>query len=494
MVLISRKLWEKAMEEIQARIGNEAFDAWITPMTLDAYLAEEQKVVLSVPNEFYRRWIEKRYIAHIEEAFSASLEEDVVADLIVEDGDEEEESVDGVVQDDLFESRRRLTGDSLNGNGSNGQEQLMERRARQLETMPAGRPKRRGLTEKATPAPRLNPRYVFDEFVVGESNRYAHAAAMAVSDPVGKAFNPLFIYGGTGLGKTHLMQAIGHRVHELARHLHVIYITSEMFINQFIDAIQNKSHVEFREAYRNVDVLLIDDVQFLVGKERTQQEFFHTFNALYDAGKKVVVTSDRPPRDLSTLEERLRSRFEWGLLVDMQPPDLETRVAILRKKAEQEGIYLPSDVILFMAERLTENIRELEGALKKLRMTASLRGRPVDLEAARDVLGHLMLGSPQPRVTVEDVQRAVCNYFGIKSTELLGKNRSKKYAQPRHLAQYLCRKLTDFSFPDIAQKFGGKDHTSIIYACRKIESQIQKDPNMANVAHYLTRQITKGGE
>lgn len=482
------------MEEILAAIGPEAFDAWMTPTTLEGYLAEEQKLLLSVPNDFYRRWIEKRFISVIERAFSNSLDCAVSVELIVQDEEEEEDAPNDLASEEDADHQQRALA-RANGFRNPKQTDLLERHAAHRSP---GEPVRRRAAQapavhRAPAPPRLNPRYVFDDFVVGESNRYAHAAAVAVSDPKAKAFNPLFIYGGSGLGKTHLMQAIGHRVHHLDKRLHVVYLTSENFINGFIDSIQNKRHVEFREAYRNVDLLLIDDVQFLMGKERTQQEFFHTFNALYDAGKKVVVTSDRPPRDLSALEERLRSRFEWGLLVDMQPPDLETRVAILRKKAQHEDIRLPNDVILYVAERITENIREMEGALKRLKMASSLHDRPIDLEAARDVLGHLMMGAPQPRVSVEEVQRTVCNYFGIGMSDLLGKNRSKRYAEPRHLAQYLCRKLTDFSFPDIAQKFGGKDHTSIIYACRKIETKLQKDSNLTNMVHYLTKQITKGG-
>lgn len=502
MVVFSPKLWEKAMETIRLSIGGEAFDAWITPATLEDYSAKEGRFTLSVPNDFYRRWIERRYLSEIEQAFTEVMGLPITVEFVTEEDSEETSPViEEVTQEDLFPPKNRQ---SLNGrinrqepylDGTGGDRRrrspFVESTRTPAETRSAVA-RRRGTETPETP--RLNPRYLFDEFVVGESNRYAHAAAVAVSDPKARAFNPLFIYGGSGLGKTHLMQAIGHRVHDLDPRLHVVYITSEQFMNGFIDAIQNKRHVEFREAYRNVDLLLIDDVQFLTGKERTQQEFFHTFNALYDAGKKVVVTSDRPPKDLSALEERLRSRFEWGLLVDIQSPDLETRVAILRKKAKLEDIELPNDVIFFIAERITENIREMEGALKRLRMTSALHGKPIDLETARDVLSYLVVGAPQPRVSVEDVQRSVCKYFGIRENELLGNNRSKKYSQPRHLAQYLCRKLTNLSFPDIAQKFGGKDHTSIIYACRKVENQLKKDPNIANVVEYLSKQVTKGAE
>ncbi len=497
------------MQKLRARLGEETWTSWIAPITCRDLRQDEGRLLLSVPNSFYLRWIEKRYMSDLTEAFSEALDRQLIVAIAVE-------SPAPLV----------LNGSRSGGNGSAGapaadlftengfdptEEAVVaeapEDEARPLRgaytPLPDLRVGRMGVPAEEVesprdgalpPPPRLNPRFVFEDFVVGESNRYANAAALAVADPNAKAFNPLFIYGGSGLGKTHLMQAIGARMHQRDKALHVVYVTSEQFINTFIDAIQNRRYVEFRNAFRKVDLLLIDDVQFLMGKERTQQEFFHTFNDLYDAGKKVVVTSDRPPRDLSALEERLRSRFEWGLLVDIQPPDLETRIAILRRKAQQEGIRLPNDVILFIAERVTQNVREMEGALKRLRMTSSLHGKEVDLETARNVLSHLMHGSAQPRVSIEDVQRAVCAYFGIRLGDLLGKNRSKKFSQPRHLAQYLSRKLTDFSFPDIAQKFGGKDHTSIIYACRKVENMIQKDPNMANVVNYLTKQVTKGGD
>lgn len=497
MILITPVLWEKAMEQVRRSIGDDAFSSWLSPVSLEEYQQDQGRIVLSVPNEFYRRWIQKRYVGELQNALSSAVGGAITLEFVV--SEEESFRPRAAQQQQREESSPGELLAEISGNGRGLATSAGSERGPQLE-IPGLKDRifRRVRSDYAeggeTLAPRLNPRYLFDDFVVGESNRYAHAAAIAVADPKGKAFNPLFIYGGTGLGKTHLMQAIGHKMHETDKRLRVLYVTSEQFINGFIDSIQNKKHMEFRNAYRNVDLLLIDDVQFLTGKERTQTEFFHTFNALYDAGKKVVVTSDRPPRDLSTLEDRLRSRFEWGLLVDIQPPDLETRIAILRKKAEHEGIKLPNDVVLFIAERITQNIREMEGALKRLRMTSSLHDRPIDLEAARDVLGHFIMGAPQPRVTVEDVQRAVCAYFQIRVTDLLGRDRSKKFSQPRHLAQYLCRKLTDFSFPDIAQKFGGKDHTSIIYACRKVESNIQKDPNMANVVNYLTRQVTKGSE
>jgi chromosomal replication initiator protein len=469
MLLLKSSHWEEAMDRLRIALGNETYEAWLRELKLEDF-SDDGRLTLAVPGDFYLSWIEKRYLGDIQKAFSESISSPVRVELVVAgDGHEAPQATD--------ETELPIPSSPRGG-----------------VSLRSEFPEEEEAPRRDVPLPRLNPRYSFDEFVVGESNRFAHAAALAVSDPKSRSINPLFIYGGSGLGKTHLMHAVGHHMHAIDRTLRVCYLSSEQFINGFIEAIQNKRHTEFRQMYRNVDLLLIDDVQFLMGKERTQQEFFFTFNALYDAGKKVVVTSDRPPRQLSTLEDRLRSRFEWGLMVDIQPPDLETRMAILRKKAGQEGIHLPNDVILYVAERVTKNIREMEGHLKKLKMTVALHSRPIDLAIARDVLGPMMLGTPTAQVTVEDVQRAVCEFFKIKVAELQGANRSKRFSQPRHVAQYLSRKLTGLSFPDIAQKFGGKDHTSIIYACRKVEQGIANDPNTASVVAFLSKQVTKGAE
>lgn len=485
MMLLTPTLWNEAMAQVESSIGVDQYNAWLKDLHLEDE-AEDGTIVLSAPNDFYAKWILKRFHETLELAFSDTLGRVVRLDIVAADKQQQAERTEPESPARRFQPT------------TNGPEQSPNRLASQAPVASqASSDDLLGARQSArttAPLPKLNPRYTFEEFVVGESNRFAQAAASTVADPNGKGFNPLFIYGGTGLGKTHLMHAIGHQLYRRDPSLRVLYVTSEQFINSFIDSIQSKRHTEFRSAYRNVDLLMIDDVQFLTGKERTQQEFFHTFNSLYDAGKKVVVTSDRPPKNLSTLEDRLRSRFDWGLIVDIQPPDLETRVAILRKKALQEGIRLPSDVALFVAERRSQNIREMEGALKRLSHASTLHGQAIDMAMARDILSHLMIGAPVARVTVEDVQRAVCDYFKLKQAELLGANRSKRFSQPRHLAQYLSRKLTDLSFPDIAQKFGGKDHTSIIYACRKVEQAVGKDPNLANVIAHLTKQITKGAD
>lgn len=488
MALMNPVSWENVKCHVRDSVGEDQYTAWMAAMELEDYEAESREVTIAVPSETHLRWVNRRYIPQLQEAFSEELGVSVSVRLIV---DVVDSPAVNQVHSEVVASRRgggvtmEAPGVTLNGGTS----------SKKRTGLDGGGPSGEvDLRRHGVEPPRLNSRYIFSEFVVGESNRYAHAAATAVADPRSRGFNPLFIYGGSGLGKTHLMQAIGHSLHERDNRLRVTYITSEQFINNFINAIQNRTHVDFREMYRNCDLLLIDDVQFLQGKERTQQEFFHTFNALYDAGKRVVVTSDRPPKELATLEERLRSRFEWGLLVDIQPPDLETRIAILRKKAMQEGVNLSSDVIHFIAEHITENIREMEGALKRLHMAASLHDCRIDLERARSILGHLIVGNPQPKVSVEDIQRSVCEYFKINLSDLLGSGRSKRVSQPRHMAQYLSRKLTDLSFPDIAQKFGGKDHTSIIYAVRKVERDMEKDSNVASIVNHLTWRVTKGAD
>jgi len=341
----------------------------------------------------------------------------------------------------------------------------------------------------------LNPRYTFENFVIGENCRFAQAAAMKLSDPNSRAFNPLFIFGGVGLGKTHLLHAIGHKLREHRPDARVVYATSEMFTNAFIEALANGQTMEFRHLYRNVDLLLIDDVQFFVDKERMQAEFFHTFNALHETGRKIVLSSDRNPKELSPLEERLRSRFEWGLIVDVQVPDLETRVAILKKKANVETMAVPNDVLYYIAEHIQSNVRELEGALLRLKAYSSMVNRPIDLPMCTDLLGHLIYSAETAdRISVEAIQESVCNYFDLRLSDLIGPSRQKKFAMPRHVAQYISRQLTGLSYPEIGQKFGGRDHTSVLHAYRKIEKEIGTDPRVANCVNYLTKQLRKGSD
>lgn len=336
--------------------------------------------------------------------------------------------------------------------------------------------------------PHLNPRYTFDTFVIGPSNRFAHAAALAVAESPGKTYNPLFIYGGSGLGKTHLLHAIGHYTRHLKPQTRVRYVNSEEFTNDFINSIRDDRSLSFKRTYREVDVLLIDDIQFLQGKEQTLEEFFHTFNALHNAGKHVVITSDVSPRNLDGIEERMRTRFEWGLMTDVQPPDLETRIAILRKKAAADAVQAPSDVLEYIASNITSNIRELEGALIRVTAFAALNRQPVDLSLAQVVLKDL-ISDDDSEITASTIIGKTADYFGITIEELTGTSRSRVYVTARQIAMYLCRQLTDLSLPKIGDHFGGKDHTTVMYAVKKVEDQIAQRRQMYNQVNEIHARI-----
>jgi chromosomal replication initiator protein len=348
--------------------------------------------------------------------------------------------------------------------------------------------------EELVPPPRgvegLSHKYTFDSFVIGSSNRFAHAAALAVSEAPAQAYNPLFIYGGTGLGKTHLLQAIASYVGEHSRHFSVRYVTSETFMNDFINSLRDKRIEGFKQRYRHYDLLLIDDIQFFEHKERIQEEFFHTFNTLYEAGRQIVISSDRPPRAIATLEARLRSRFEWGLITDIQAPDLETRIAILRKKVKTDAIHIPdSQLLTFIASRISTNIRELEGALTRVVAFSSLTGRPMTVELAQEVLKDVFPQGELPEVSVERIQETVIDRFGISMQELVGDRRSQSIVYPRQVAMYLCRELTDSSLPKIGKKFGGRDHTTVIHATSKIARLLKEDRSVYNLVQELTARI-----
>nr|WP_269462603.1 chromosomal replication initiator protein DnaA [Glycomyces terrestris] len=360
-------------------------------------------------------------------------------------------------------------------------------------------PERRGhLTKAHQAAPakavdgvgRLNPRYNFDTFVIGSSNRFAHAAAFAVAEAPAKAYNPLFIYGGSGLGKTHLLHAVGHYAHDLGTAQSVRYVTTEEFTNDFINSLSDRRQQAFQRRYRDVDILLIDDIQFLMDRERTQEEFFHTFNALHNANKQLVISSDRSPKQLQTLEDRLRTRFEWGLLADIQPPDLETRIAILRKKAVQDELNVPTDAVEFIATQIHHSIRELEGALIRVTAYASLNKKPVDLGLAEEVLHDFIPeGGNTTEVTVDQIMQATADYFGVASADLKGNSRSRILVNARQVAMYLCRELTDMSLPRIGQAFGGRDHTTVMHANKKIRKQMAERRALYNQIAELTNRL-----
>ena len=321
----------------------------------------------------------------------------------------------------------------------------------------------------------LNPKYTFDKFVVGSSNQFAHAASLGAADTPGKTYNPLFIYGGVGLGKTHLMHAIGHAIRQRDRHMRVSYVTSEKFMNELINAIRYDSTQSFREKYRSIDVLLMDDVQFLAGKERTQEEFFHTFNALHNEQKQIVISSDCPPREIPTLQERLHSRFEWGLIADIEPPDLETKVAILKRKADLDGINLPDDIAIYIANKIRSNVRELEGSLVRLVAIASLRGVPISKMLAQDAMKNVIDSERPEGLTMERIARTVASHYKLTVDELKSKNNSRAIAVPRQVAMYLCKRLTKHSYPEIGREFGGKHHTTVMHSFDKIDGLVNDD-------------------
>ncbi len=433
------ELWGAALEQLERKYSKPIYEMWLRPMRLVELGPSE--IVLSVHSNFARDWVENRLKNEISDVLASLLGETIALRFIVADNPD--------------------AGD---------------RAPVAPLTIPAPEELRLG---------NLNPRYSFDEFVVGNSNRFAHAASQAVAEAPAKAYNPLFLYGGVGLGKTHLMHAIGHRVLAANPNANVVYVSSEKFTNEFIIAIKNNQTVEFRNRYRHVDVLLIDDIQFLEGKEQTQEEFFHTFNSLHEAQKQLVISSDRPPKEIQTLESRLRSRFEWGLLTDIAPPDLETREAILRKKAETEKIPVPDEVTSFIAKIIPSNIRELEGSLIRVVAFASLTRSQISVDLAAEALKNAVAQAPIHRITIPLIKERVAKAHGLSVKEMDNPRRDQRLAAPRHIAMYIAAELTDCSLPQIAREFGKKDHTTIMYARDKVKDIMARDEAYRNKVRSL---------
>lgn len=426
-------LWDELLSRIETRVNRHSFYTWFRPTS---FVAEDStSLTVRVPNEIFKEWLTKHYSGVITEAMGelkrGSLSVNFVAEPLLDSaairlGPDETASVEGGAPVSV--------------------------------PWPAG----------------LNPRYTFDTFIVGSSNQFAHAACRAVAEAPSRSYNPLFIYGGVGLGKTHLMHAVGQYVLQHDPALKLTYISSERFMNEVINAVRYDRVIDFRERYRTVDVLLVDDVQFISGKEGTQTEFFHTFNALYDSQKQIVISSDCPPHEIPALEERLRSRFEWGLIADIQSPDLETKIAILRKKADAESVPLPDNVAMYIAGKIKSNIRELEGSLIRLIAYASLTGQEITLPLAQQVLRNI-IDHDEKAVTIETIQKFVADYYKLKLVDLKSRNNSKSIAMPRQIAMYLCKSLTHASLPEIGRSFGGKHHSTVIHSIRKVEGLRKKD-------------------
>lgn len=443
------QLWQEALSAIKKDVSAQSFETWLKPTK--ALSLSEEALTIEVPNKFFKEWLLDHYVDLLSAAITQILPQPLKIDFVI---------------------------------SSNSTPFMPEQNIPSL------------YADKKTVAARyktdiyLNPKYTFESFVVGPSNRFAHAASTAVAESPARAYNPLFIYGGVGLGKTHLMQAVGDFILGKNAHSKLSYTTSERFTNQLINAIQTRTTMRFREKYRNVDILLIDDIQFIAGKESTQEEFFHTFNTLYDAHKQIVISSDRAPKDIRGLEERLISRFAWGLVTDIQPPDLETRIAILRKKAEREIVKVPDEVTFFIAEKIRSNIRELEGALIRVVAYSLLTNNSISISVAEEVLKDAIKEDAFAKtVTIDKIQKTVTEKFNIKISDIKKRGRSKAIAYPRHLAMYLSRELTSHSLSEIGEYFGGRDHTTVLHAHEKIKNQLKDNKKLNELLTALINNI-----
>jgi chromosomal replication initiator protein len=438
-----KEIWDQNLDLIRNQVNKQSFDMWFKPLQYKNF--ENDTFIISAPNKFFGEYIHSHYRGQLDQNLKKLTEvKEVKIVFIIEEQEQGQEEKTISVPERRVDKEKRKIG--------------------------------------------LNPKHAFSSFVVGSSNQFAHAASLKVAEGPGKSYNPLFIYGGAGLGKTHLLNAIGNKMHAKTPQLNIVYLPSEKFTNELINSIRYDKMPEFREKYRNIDLLLIDDIQFIQGKERTQEEFFHTFNTLYEDNKQIVLSSDRSTKEMSDVEERLRSRFEMGLIADIQPPDLETRIAILRKKADADKIKLPDDLALFLATHIKNNIRVLEGSLNRVGALSSLTGEPLSIELAKRGLQDIIV-EKKKIITPEDIQKIVSEKLHVKTSELKSKKRTKNLVYPRQIAMFLCRELTDLSFPEIGKHFGGKDHSTVIHACRQVEKLELADGEGKMLIDRLRRQI-----
>ena len=446
----SSDVWDRTLELLRHEVLKPSFDTWLRNTQL--LTLTDDTIVIGVPSEFARDWLERRYAEDIRRTLRRVLERDLRLKFVIpQDGGVPPAKAPAPEADIVPPTAR-----------------------------PAPCQARAGV---------LNAKYTFDSFVVGAQSRLAHAACLAVAEAPARSYNPLFIYGGVGLGKTHLMQAIAHYSLQLRPDQHALYVSSEKFTNEMINSIRDDRMPDFKSRYRNIDLLLIDDIQFLAGKERTQEEFFYTFEALHGASRQIVISSDRPPKDIPTLEERLRTRFEWGLIADIQPPDFETRVAILQKKAQYERMILPDDVTSFIASRVSTNIRELEGALTRVMAYVSFTGTALNIQVAEEALRDLVAAVRPRTISISGIQAVVAEYYGLRVDDLQASRRTRSITFPRHVAIYLCRELTDASLPRIGDEFGGRDHTTVIHAYEKIKRELGCDPQLQRIICELTERV-----
>ena len=462
-------LWEKVLQEVEKHLNKVSFDAWVKQIRPLNF--QDDLLLVEVPNEFTRDWLENRHKDLLVDSLRKVAEKDCQIQFQCGPTIKEESEQDFTSSSQEYRQYQPQSHSA----GTNRNSTIKSNNTRNPSTLVYN-------------PPWLNPKYTFETFVVGGCNRLAHAASLAVAEAPSKAYNPLFIYGGVGLGKTHLMHAIGHFVISNYSQNNVFYLSSEKFMNEFINAIRDNKTVDFRNKYRNIDVLLVDDIQFLAGKEQTQEEFFHTFNALHESNKQIIISSDRPPKEIPTLEDRLRSRFEWGLITDITKPDLETRIAILKKKAHTENVQIPSEVLNYIASKIETNIRELEGALIRVMAYSSLNNTPVDLDIADEALDNILI-ERKSEVTVEKIIQTTAEHFDISPEDIKAKKRSKNIAFPRQIAMFLSRELTEHSLPKLGNEFGGKDHTTIIHAYNKIKKSFMEDPEVRDIIDSLKHNI-----
>lgn len=444
----NQELWQQVLSAIKTKVSKPSFDTWLS--ATNAIVFDESKLIISAPTKFAKDWLENRYINLIRSTVYECFNRNVNVKITIED------------EASFLETGTESNPVSLIRSPSDHDSTIF-----------------------AT----LNRKYTFDSFVVGTGNRFAHAASLAVAETPGKVYNPLFLYGGVGLGKTHLMHAIGQYVLDHNPTAKVLYLSSEKFTNEFINAIMNNRGEGFRNKYRNIDVLLIDDIQFIAGKEQTQEEFFHTFNTLLEEGKAIIISSDRQPKEIPTLEERLRSRFEWGLMTDIQPPDLETRIAILYKKAKAENLEIPNEAMAYIASHIDTNVRELEGALIRVVAYSSLINQDISVHLAAEALKELIPSSPPRTISIQKIQQLVGEFYGFKLEDFKGRKRTKTIAFARQIAMYLSRELTELSLPKIGAEFGGRDHTTIIHAHEKILTILRQDQELIKIITLLTDKI-----
>lgn len=437
-------IWQKSLQVIEEKVGSGMFELWFKPMKLTQM--KDKSAVIEIPNRFFREWIDDNYPSLLSEVLESAAGYPVGIKFKTSEAEDA--------------ALRKL-------------DSKMESRKARLAS--------RGIF--------LNPKYTFDTFVVGPSNQFVQAAARRVGENPGRTYNPLFIYGGVGLGKTHLMHAIGNAIVDKRSGIAAHYISAEQFTNEVISAMRHEKMGEFKEKYRNVDVLLIDDIQFIASKTATQEEFFHTFNSLYEKQKQIVLSSDRPPMEISDITDRLRSRFSMGLIADIQPPEIETKIAILYKKAEAEKLLVPEEVAYFIASKVKSNVRDLEGCLIKLGAHSSLTGMPIDMNLAKNVLKDLISEEDKP-VTADLVIKTVCELFGLKQAEIKSRKRTKEVANARQVGMYVTKQMTQLSLSEIGRFFGGKDHATVIYACNQVEEKRQKDDNLNKIIETITRRLT----